>query len=82
MYDRENPTKEVPLHWAVLRNNYKITKRLVKEHKAMADLHGAGDEDEDSYRSGGILDFENQNWQTPFFVAVIKGFLDIAELLA
>jgi hypothetical protein len=29
----------------------------------------------------GILDIENHNQQTPFFVAVVKGFLDIAELL-
>ena len=30
----------------------------------------------------GILDIENHNQQTPFFVAIIKGFLDIAELMA
>ena len=29
----------------------------------------------------GVLDLENINQQTPFFVATIKGFLDIAELL-
>ena len=37
--------------------------------------------DDALFKYRGILDLENSNQQTPFFVAVIKGFLDIAELL-
>ena len=27
------------------------------------------------------MNLKNSNWHTPFFVAVIKGFLDVADLL-
>ena len=87
--DQENQTKETPLHWAVLKNNYSIVKRLIAEHRAVAeakpqienqDEHEESPEERNTY--AGILDIENHNQQTPFFVAVIKGFLDVAELLS
>ena len=50
----------------------------------MAELLGG--EDSDSVQDGdkfrGILDIENANQQTPFFVAIVKGFLSVAEQLA
>ena len=30
----------------------------------------------------GILDIENANQQTPFFVSIVKGFLGVSELLS
>ena len=88
--DQENHTKETPLHWAVLKNNYTIVKKLIAEHRTLAEakpLIENQDEDEESPNDernlyGGVLDIENHNQQTPFFVAVIKGFLDVAELLS
>jgi ankyrin repeat protein len=88
--DQENHTKETPLHWAVLKNNYTIVKKLIAEHRTLAEakpLIENQDEDEESQDDErnlytGILDIENHNQQTPFFVAVIKGFLDVAELLS
>lgn len=68
LFDRDNPSKEIPLHWAVLKNHIKIVKRLIKEHRFIAEQFGGpgGDEsmmqDEDLnslYR--GILDVENAN---------------------
>jgi ankyrin repeat protein len=88
--DQENHTKETPLHWAVLKNNYTIVKKLIAEHRGLAEakpLIENQDEDEESPNDernlyAGVLDIENHNQQTPFFVAVIKGFLDVAELLS
>ncbi|TNV74271.1 hypothetical protein FGO68_gene7239 [Halteria grandinella] len=84
LLDRDNPSKEVPLHWAVLRNHQKLVKRLIQEHRIIAELLGGEDsesqQDEQTFR--GILDIENANQQTPFFVAIIKGFLGVAELLS
>jgi len=73
LLDQENPSKEAPIHWAVLKNNYGIVKSLIREHRALSREEG------DDFT--GALDLENINQQTPFFVATIKGFLDIAELL-
>ncbi len=36
--DSENHTKESPLHWAVLKNNYRIVKRLIAEHRKIAEI--------------------------------------------
>lgn len=88
--DQENHTKETPLHWAVLKNNYTIVKKLIAEHRSLAEAkplienQDVDEESQDEERNlyAGILDIENHNQQTPFFVAVIKGFLDVAELLS
>lgn len=97
LLDQENQSKETPLHWAVLKNNYQIVRRLIEEHRKLTEnlehqdnADGEGDNREDespknhsvSEKYRGILDIENHNQQTPFFVAVIKGFLDIASILA
>jgi hypothetical protein len=63
LLDRENPTKEIPLHWAVLRNNAKIVKRLIKEHRIISEQLGESQKDsnEGGNSYGGILDIENAN---------------------
>eukprot|EP00347_Sterkiella_histriomuscorum_P013527 403364372 len=33
LFESENPTKETPLHWAVLKNNYRIVQQLICEYK-------------------------------------------------
>jgi len=33
LLDQDNPTKETPLHWAVLKNNFRIVKDLIEEYK-------------------------------------------------
>ena len=67
--DQENHTKETPLHWAVLKNNYTIVKKLIAEHRGLAEakpLIENQDEDEESPNDernlyGGVLDIENHN---------------------
>lgn len=39
LLDQENQSKETPLHWAVLKNNYQVVKRLIKEHKKLAEAN-------------------------------------------
>ena len=38
--DQENQSKETPLHWAVLKNNYHIVKRLIAEHRLLRATSG------------------------------------------
>ena len=67
--DQENHTKETPLHWAVLKNNYTIVKKLIAEHRTLAEakpLIENQDEDEESpdderNQYAGVLDIENHN---------------------
>lgn len=47
LFDQDNPSKETCLHWAVLKNNYRISKRLIEEHRKLAELEG-GDGAENS----------------------------------
>jgi hypothetical protein len=65
--DQDNPSKEVPLHWAVLKNNFKISERLVAEHRRIAELFEERDEENSQGSLGqgglyrGILEIENIN---------------------
>jgi ankyrin repeat protein len=39
LLDQENQSKETPLHWAVLKNNYQLVKRLIQEHRKIAEAN-------------------------------------------
>jgi hypothetical protein len=47
LLDQENPSKETPIHWAVLKNNYGIVKRLISEHKIICEQLGRQQQDSD-----------------------------------
>ncbi|CDW75543.1 serine threonine-protein phosphatase 6 regulatory ankyrin repeat subunit a-like [Stylonychia lemnae] len=92
LFEYDNHTKETPLHWAVLKNNYRIVQQLIVEYQSIVGLNfdqDRADQSElhinqssiqrDSLKS--ILDLENNNQHTPFFVAITKGYLDVAEIL-
>jgi len=62
----------------VLRNNYLICEELIKEY----DKHCNELEPSASVSVSKIsLSSKNMNDHSPFFLAVIKGHLDVAELL-
>lgn len=69
----------------MLKNNYRIVQELVHEYQKAIGMgnsedHNTSENAQDHLRN--ILDLENSNQHTPLFVAMVKGFLDIAELLA
>ena len=39
LLDQENQSKESPLHWAVLKNNYQLVRRLIQEHRKLAEAN-------------------------------------------
>mmetsp|Transcript_28291 Transcript_28291/g.27228 ORF Transcript_28291/g.27228 Transcript_28291/m.27228 type:complete len:88 (-) Transcript_28291:779-1042(-) len=78
LFDKDNPTNETPLHWAVYKNNYRITQDIIKSYQESVDK---AKNVLDYIQEGPILDLKNSNWHTPFFVAMIKGHLEIGELL-
>ncbi len=80
LFDKLNPTNETPLHWAVQKNNYQIVKELIKDYESSI-LTIKDSISTENLNSRNFLDLKNTNWHTPFFIAIIKGFLEVASLL-
>lgn len=89
--NQSNRTKETPLHWAVSCCHKEIVQIIVKKMRIIRDQERQGQslrpEDfnistqEDAKTYPELLDIPNKAGHTPFFMAILRGHLEIAEML-
>lgn len=39
LFDTDNTTMETPIHWAVCKNNYKISSELIADYNKYKEVH-------------------------------------------
>ena len=61
LFDTDNPTKETPLHWAVLKNNHRVVQQLSIEYQAIMHDQLQDNTSLGSVNLKNILDLENVN---------------------
>jgi len=61
LLDQENQSKETPLHWAVLKNNYQLVKRLIQEHRKLAEANSMQQQSQLNHQDEGEEHNENED---------------------
>ena len=39
LFESDNHTKETPLHWAVMKNNYRVVQQLIVEYQSLVGMN-------------------------------------------